>query len=287
MTTASLRPLLLAALAGTALLASSCRRDTDDVFPLDAVASAEDLGGSEEENALSSDLLTAAAPQDETVSGSPALAGPDELARLLGTCATRRYDAPTRTLTLDFGPTNCLGPDGRYRRGQIVVVFTGTDRRRHSGALVTRQNYFVNDNQHLGTRRFTAAPGRGEGSFDLDVDMRVIRANNGGTHAWTAHREVTQTAGAGTPTLADDAYTVTGSSAGTNRRGVAYTATIAQPLRKVFTPGCARHFISGTVNIINDRNRTLLLDYDPSGTQACDNLASVTVNGRTRTITLR
>lgn len=45
--------------------------------------------------------------------------------------------------------------------------------------------------------------------------------------------------------------------------------------------------MAGTVEITNFKEKSMLLDYDPTGTQACDNIATVTVNGHTRTITLR
>ena len=285
MRTTSLRSLALACLASGLLLATGCaKRDSDQATP-DDVTSAEDHGGGDEETAMSSDLLSAAAPTDETVTGSPAVAGADELARLVGRCATRTYVVDTRTLTIDFGPANCLCPDGRYRRGKIVIVFTGNDLRRHSGATVTRVDYFVNDNQHTATRVFTDL---GSGSFSVSVPQAsIIFANNGGTHSWTAQRTFTRTAGYGTPQISDDEYSITGSASGINRRNVQYTATIGQPLIKRFTVGCFRHFASGTVTISNSNGKTLLLNYDPTGTSACDNIASVTVNGRTRTITLR
>ena len=285
MRTNSLRSLAFACLASGLLFTTSCgKRDADQVAP-DDVTSAEDHGGGDEETALSTDLVSAAAPQNETLAGSPAVASPAELARLTGTCATRTYVADARTLTIDFGPTNCLCPDGRYRRGKIVVVFTGVDLRRHSGAIVTRVDYFVNDNQHTATRIFADL---GNGSFSVSVPQAsIIFANNGGTHAWTAQRTFTRTAGFGTPQISDDEYRITGSASGTNRPNVRYTATIGQPLVKRFTVGCFRHFAAGTVNISNSNGKTLLLNYDPTGTSACDNIASVTVNGRTRTITLR
>ncbi|WP_035567231.1 hypothetical protein [Hymenobacter sp. IS2118] len=285
MRTVSLRALAFACLASGLLLTTGCQRDADQVAP-DDVVSAEDHGSSDEETALSSDLLTAAQPQDESVTGSPAVAGAAEMGRLFGTCATRTYTAETRTLVIDFGPTNCLCPDGRYRRGKIVVVFTGPNLRRHSGAIVTRVDYFVNDNQHTATRIFTDL---GNGSFSLNIpSASIILANGGGTHSWTARRVFTRTAGFGTPQLADDEYSITGTASGTNRRGVDYTATIGQPLIKRFTAGCFRHFVSGTVKIENSKDNTLLLNYDPTGAGVCDNIASVTINGkRTRTITLR
>jgi hypothetical protein len=45
--------------------------------------------------------------------------------------------------------------------------------------------------------------------------------------------------------------------------------------------------VSGTIQINNFNGRSLLLNYDPTGTAACDNIASVTINGNTHTITLR
>ncbi|GAA4347835.1 hypothetical protein GCM10023185_03160 [Hymenobacter saemangeumensis] len=271
----------MAALAGSLLLTTACKRD--QVSPDADIVSAEDQGEANVENALSSDILSAAAPVDKNVSGSPAVASDPELRRIYGTCATRTYNATTRILTIDFGPTNCLCPDGRYRRGKVIVQFTTDTPTRRAGAEVTRENYFVNDNQHTATRIFTDL---GSGSFSVDVpSASIIRANNGGTHSWTANWVFTRTAGFGTTQTSDDVYSVTGQSSGTNRRGVSYTTTIQQPLIK--RGDCYKYYVAGTVNIVNSRSQTLLLNYDPSGTQACDNSASVTVNGRTYPITLR
>ena len=275
------RPFILAALASSFLLTTSCRKAE---VTADDVASAEDMGQGEEENAFTADLAEAAAPQDATSSASAAVSVTD-VQRLLGTCGTRTYDAATRTLTIDFGPTNCLCLDGRYRRGQIIAVFSGPYRQAGATVTINRTNYFVNDNQHLGTRIIT---NDGGGSFSLDVqNASIIFANNGGTTSWTSQRQYTRTAGFGTATILDDAYSVTGSLTGTNRRNVTYTAVIGQPLIRKFSQGCARHFVAGTVNITNSKSQSMLLNYDPAGTQTCDNIASVTINGKTYTITLR
>ena len=282
----SLRAFTYAALAGSMLLTASCKKNnevatsvTDDLF------SAQDSGQGDEENAAVADMVDAAAPQDAAVSGSATVAEPADLTRLMSGCFTRTYDAATRTLTLNFGPTNCLCPDGRYRRGVITAVFSGPYRQAGAVVTITHTNYFVNDNQHLGTRIITNL---GSGSFDLKVqNASIIYANNGGTTSWASTRRYTRTAGFGTATILDDAYSITGALTGTNRRGVSYTADIQQPLVKKFTLGCARHFISGTIQIANSNGRSLLLNYDPIGTAACDNIASVTINGQTHTITLR
>ena len=281
MRTASFRAVALACLASGLLLTTGCQRE--DVQPNEDVTTAEDRSEDNLETAFSADLMTAAQPQDATADNSPAVAGALELRRIYGTCATRTYNAQTRTLTLDFGPVNCLCPDGRYRRGKIVVAFATDTPTRRAGATVTRENYFVNDNQHTATRIFTDL---GLGSFTVEVpSASIIRANNGGTHFWMANWTFTRTAGFGTAVTSDDVYSVTGSARGTNRRGIAYTTTVQSPLIK--RGDCYKYYVAGIVRITNARDKAMLLNYDPSGSQACDNTASVTINGRTKIITLR
>ncbi len=282
----SLRAFTYAALAGGMLFTASCKKNTEVANSAsDDLVSASDSGQGDEENAAVADMVDAASPQDATVSSSATVADAADLARLMSACYTRTYDAATRTLTLNFGTTNCLCPDGRYRRGIIQAVFSGPYRQAGAVVTITHTNYFVNDNQHLGTRTINNL---GSGSFDMSMqNASIIYANNGGTTSWSSTRRYTRTAGFGTATILDDAYSITGSLTGTNRRGVTYTAAIQQPLVKKFAIGCARHFISGTIQLSNTNGRTLLLNYDPTGTAACDNVASVTINGNTYTITLR
>ncbi len=279
MRTATLRSLALACLASAALLTTSCNRN-NDAAPTDDITTAEDRTDDNSETAMSSEAMQMAGPIDAQAQGSANIITDAEFHARFGNCATRSYDFATKTLTIDFGPTNCLCADGRYRRGKILVRFTSDVNRRTAGAVVTRENYFVNDNQHTATRTFTDT---GLGSFTVDVtNASIIRANNGGTHSWTANWTFTRTAGFGTPQVSDDVYSVTGASSGTNRKGISYTSTIQSPLIK--RADCPKYFVQGTMGITNFNNRVMTLDY---GSGTCDNVATVTVNGRTRTIQLR
>lgn len=279
MRTFSLRSLTLACLASGLLLTTSCNRKSDEVAP-DDITTAEDRSEDNIETAISTEAMNMAGPADFT-STSPAFASTTaDFQAKFGTCATRSYDAQSRVLTIDFGATNCLCPDGRYRRGQIRVAFTTDVLKRRAGAVVTRVNYFVNNNQHTATRTFTDL---GQGSFSVDVsNASIIRANNGGTHSWTASWTFTQTAGYGTAPFSDDVFSVTGSATGTNRNGVGYTTTVQSPLIK--RGDCFKYYVQGVMSITNTKSKAMTLDY---GNGACDNTATVTVNGRTRTITLR
>jgi hypothetical protein len=278
MRTATLRSFALACLASAALLTTGCNRK-DDATPTDDITTAEDRTDDNSETAMSSEAAQMAGPTDPNVQGSPNIITDADFRARFGSCATRTYDYNARTLTIDFGTTNCLCADGRYRRGKIIVRFTTDVLTRRAGAVVTRVDYFVNDNQHTATRTFTDIGG---GSFTVDVtNASIIRANNGGTHSWTANWTFTRTAGYGTPQVADDVYSVTGSATGTNRKNVGYTSTIQTPLIK--RADCPKYFVQGTIGVTNTNSKVMTLDY---GTGTCDNVATVTVNGRTRTIQL-
>lgn len=275
----TLRSLAIACFASAVLLTTGCNRN-NDATPTDDIATAEDRADDNSETAMSSEAAQMAGPVDAQNQGSAYLIPEADFHARFSSCATRSYDFATKTLTIDFGTTNCLCADGRYRRGKILVRFTTDVNRRAAGAVVTRENYFVNDNQHTATRTFTDI---GNGSFTVDVtNASIIRANNGGTHSWTANWTFTRTAGFGTPQVLDDVYSVTGSAAGKNRKGVDYTTTIQNPLIK--RADCFKYFVQGTIAITNINNKTMTLDY---GTGTCDNVATVTVNGHTRTIQLR
>ncbi|GAB3827541.1 hypothetical protein [Hymenobacter jeollabukensis] len=276
------RSLLLSAL-GTSLLTglASCNKDKD--FGPDSTYSAEDNSDAEGADAATYEYVDANAPEDVNRGTSGTYAPAADLAAIGSGCATRSYDAATRTLTITFDPNGCTGRDGRVRRGQIVAVFSGQHRQAGSSVVISLVNYSVNGNAHAGTRTITYL---GNGTYTLDVQAASVTTAQG-VFTWASQRTYTQTAGQGTRTILDDEYSVTGSASGTNRKGVSFTATIQQPLKKVFQRGCARLFVSGTVEINTSKEKTLLLNYDPTGTEACDNIVSVTVNGRTRTIRIR
>ncbi len=278
MRTASFRSLAFACLASGLLLTTGCNRNAD-VAPDEDITSAEDRSEANIETAVSTDAFQVSAPQnlDSNAAGATGFASSEtEFRAKFGPCVTRTYTAATRTLLIDFG-TGCQCADGRVRSGQIIVKYTTDVNRRIAGAVVRRRNYFVNANQHTARRTFTDLGG---GAFNVAVDSAsIIRANNGGTHSWTANWTFAPTANT-TATVRE--YSVTGASSGTNRKGVAYTTTIQTPLIK--SSSCFKYFTTGIVSITNSKGRTLLLNY---GNGACDNIATVTVNGRTKTITLR
>jgi hypothetical protein len=78
-------------------------------------------------------------------------------------------------------------------------------------------------------------------------------------------------------------YSITGSAFGTTAGGTSFTSTITSPLIRNMAIGCRRHFTQGTIEHTPSGKATRYIDY---GTGACDDQATVTINGNTYTITL-
>lgn len=209
---------------------------------------------------------------------------------LLTSCATVTFDtlyhSNADSVTIDFGSTNCQCNDGRFRRGKIILTYTG--RYRDSLTVITTVpvNYFVNDNQLLGTRTVTNLGHNSAGhlTYSIVVSGQIILANGGGTITWNSSRQREWTAGESTLIWSDDTYSITGSASGTSAKGVSYTATITSPLIRNMAIGCRRHFVQGTFDLTPNGKPTRTVDF---GNGACDDKATVTINGRTYNITLR
>ncbi len=203
---------------------------------------------------------------------------------VLSTCATITHDTVSvpHLLTIDFGPTNCLCSDGRNRRGAINVSYTGRYRDSASTHTISFTNYFVNDNQILGTKTVTNNGHNAAGHlvYSVQVNGQIVKAGGGGTITWTSSRQREWIAGEGTPTWLDDSYLITGSASGTSATGNSFTASITSALRKNI--GC-RYLVSGTLALTPSGKATRYIDF---GSGACDNQATVTINGNVYNITL-
>jgi hypothetical protein len=209
---------------------------------------------------------------------------------ILTSCATISFDsingADQDTIHINFGSVNCSCNDGRERRGEILVYYSGQYRDSNSTHTIAFNNYFVNDNQVLGTKTVTNLGHNAAGNlvYDISVNGQIILANNGGTVTWTSQRQREWTAGESTLAWSDDMYSVTGSASGTGANGHSFTVQITSPLIRNMAIGCRRHFVQGVFVLTPDNKPARTVDF---GSGACDNIATVTINNHTYTITLR
>lgn len=223
---------------------------------------------------------------DQAVGGGLTTFIPGFETGIMGTCATVTFDTigSPDTVIIDFGPANCLCKDNRYRRGKIIVSYTG--RYRDSGTVITTtfDEYYVNDFKVLGTKtvRNKGVNTNGNLNFDIDVNGSIIKTNNQGTLTWTSQRNREWVQGSSTLiNWLDDVYLITGSANGTSAAGTSYTVTITKALQKEIA---YRHIVAGTMEIIPKGFATRILDF---GNGARDNIATVTINGSTFTMYLR
>jgi hypothetical protein len=273
--------ILVALFALLALTAPSCKKEDVTETVDKEVATANN---SEEGESVSDEIgnIVDAAYKGNSIVGRNS--APEDQLDALSNCAviTRDTISNPRLLTIDFGTTNCLCNDGRYRRGQILVSYTGSYFAQGSVKTTTFNNYFRNDNKIEGTRTVTNLGLNGDGNMAWSVsavNMKITRTS-GAFHTWNSERTRTMTAGLNTSAWNDDQYLITGSGSGVNANGVGYTANITTPLHRALS--C--HWIdSGVIAFTRSNGATRTINF---GTGTCDDQAVVTVtraNGNTST----
>jgi hypothetical protein len=227
-------------------------------------------------------------------------------------CASVTTIASTRIFTVDFGTSGCTGQDGHTRTGKLIFDFSASPSSatlyRNPGFTmnVTSLNYIVDGHQVTINNKTiantsplnlppTANPGT---NLTWSVTSAIsIAKNSGGTISWNCNRtkELINTGdslcynGQSHPINWSNAMVkLNGTASGTNARGESYTATGTNLVRD-FTCNFGglhprRHpFVSGTMAYTPGTRPTRLIDY---GAGACDQIATMTINGNTYTITL-
>ncbi len=275
---------LIAVLLGGSLLYSSCGRMRMSDDELEAVSdNSTAAGASQEVQNISEQAFTA--------SGNMSFRGSSNNGGL-SSCATITNDTINNVLTIDFGTSPCLCKDNRYRQGQIISSYTG--KYRDSGTVIatTFNNYFVgvsntSMNQVTGTKTVTNNGHNSAGNLNWTIvaALNILKANNGGTVIFNETRNREMIAGESTAFIfSDDKFQVTGSANGTTAKGDSYTAQVLTGHELIRDMSCPKHFTQGQVDINVGTKPTMTLDY---GSGTCDNTATVTRNGKTKTITLK
>ena len=204
---------------------------------------------------------------------------------VLGSCATITLDtiSATRTITINFGTTDCPCNDGKYRKGKINVSYTGRYRDPGTVIKITFDGYYVNDNyvDNSSTKQITNNGRDSNGYLKYTiVDNAKIITSNSRTIIWSSTRTNEWIAGEKTLIWSDDEYLISGNATGINGNGKAWSINITKALD--YKLSC-RWITSGTVDIVITGRPTITLDY---GSGACDDLATATYNGKVYNITL-
>jgi len=214
--------------------------------------------------------------EDNGVSGT---LGDSAFGFLLSPCATISINtiSSPHQLIIDFGATNCKCLDGKYRRGEILVSFTGLYKDSGSSHTIGFDNYYVNNYKVEGTQTVTNNGHNNDGHLTFSVDINsTITDTSGNKLTYISARTREWIAGANTTGLfgwLDDVYSITGTANGTSFNGTAYTAKITSPL--IVALNC-KWIESGKIDFKPNDSLTRTIDF---GNGDCDNKATVDVAG--------
>ena len=203
-------------------------------------------------------------------------------------CPTVTRNESDHTIVIDFG-TECVGSRGRTRSGKVIVTYTGTFGDGMANRVVTFENFFVNNRQIEGTiylRNFNRNDA-GHLTAERELEDYKVTFENGGYYIinGTTIRELLE---GEDDVPGNEVWSVTGSYDGIASNGVEFTRTITTPIIANISCWASGGFLRTKgvleMTITNSvRTRTRVVDY---GDGTCDNTVTVTVNGKTYTITV-
>lgn len=234
------------------------------------------------------------------VAGSGVFYGRPDSLNPVNRCFTVTVTHPNNTpfpavVTIDFGTTGCPGPDGRVRRGKIITEYSNRLIFQGAVATTTFDRFFVDAVSVEGIHRITnisgnpIPPANIARAFRVEVINGKLTRPNGDFVEWNSNKTITQVEGLITPDLfRDDVFKIEGNASGRVRRGnllVRWESSIIEPLFRRFT---CRWIVRGKVRTVratlpSNSRWIAVLDF---GNGVCDNLATLTINGRSRQITL-
>lgn len=282
--------LCLSTFIGSVVTLQSCRRSKITDAEIEAVGDNADAQGSSSETQTIADQAFAYGK------GSGNMRTSSNYSTLSG-CATISLDTAnssnTDTLTVDFGSSPCQCRDGRYRQGKLIVVYSGKYHTPgavidiyHNGYAVGKSTTDMKTFSNTSTKHIVNNGYNSSGfmSWTITSSISFTKANNGGTVSFSESKLRTQIAGIATGYSTGNKYSVSGSASGTAANGTSFTSNTVAGNDLIRDMSCAKHFTQGALEITPSGKSMITIDF---GNGTCDNTATVTRNGKTKTITLK
>lgn len=185
-----------------------------------------------------------------------------------------------KSVTVDYGSSNCTCNDGKTRRGKIITTFTG--QYIAPGTIITHTpvDYYVNDVKFEGTKTVQnmGTNANGQPYFNVQIDGTAT-LETGEVVDYISTRVRTWTTGFNTLlNRFDDEYDITGTCEGSFSSGEGYSGNTTSPIH--IKVGCGFP-VSGTLDITPTGKPVRQINY---GDGTCDYSFTVTVSGYTFTI---
>ena len=263
----------------------SCRKDTAETK--ETIVSAEDNSTVENEFTSLFDVADDFSSNDRRTRAGNTILPSGAIVEFQDSSYT---DGDGVEATIDFGPVKNTIPkgllcqDGRFRAGKIHISSSKRyflDSAEVVISISDADKYYAGSDGVSLTQLIGTVKIKRLSSNSLNIQVIDARAiNDKGTVAWQSTRTITKLVDAGAGILGDQ-FEITGEASGVNRNGESYTVKIDLPLLKKVEMGCARTFVKGKVTLSNTSSgKSISINYDPCGDEACDLIAKATINGK-------
>ncbi|WP_276502248.1 hypothetical protein [Terrimonas pollutisoli] len=186
-----------------------------------------------------------------------------------------------KTVTIDFGE-GYICPDAKFRKGKIVLHFTGPLRQPGSVVTITLVDFQVGRVKVEGTKVITNLSENDNIKFSVVVTGGKVTFPNGRGYTYEKIKYVKQIAGAATTEIADNIYSIEGESKTTFKNGVVITLkTVDALIKKVSCAWISEGTLKMTIG-----SYEFLLDYTYPNNGDCDNKALLKWNNKETIILL-
>ena len=261
------------------ILFASCTKDNND---LANAFTTEDLQTNAKLDQVANDLSDIIDDQYFTENPTGKSIAPLEI-NSLPPCATvtRTFNATSWTRTINFGTTGCAMPNGAILRGIVRVTGSLPYTRTNYVISYSFDGFYYNDFLVQGNRTITRSFGTSTYQTAVHpinvMDMNMTFTNSRGifTRVGTRTRECVE--GFDSVIWTDNVYVVTGNWTTTFPNGNIHSNAISNTTPIRIRLNCDYRVVSGIVNITRP-NHTAVLNY---GTGACDNEATISIDGGT------
>jgi hypothetical protein len=195
-------------------------------------------------------------------------------------CATVTTSSTTypKVITVDYG-TGCSDGRGPSKSGKIIINISDTIVTSGSLKTVTTENFFIDSMAVEYNASITNLGKNGQGYWTIaSAYSQKVTNTNGSVALKSGTDTIEWINGFETATKSDDIFYESGSGSMTIN-----DTTFARIITKPLLHDTCRDITSGTVELLKNDSIVAIIDY---GTGACDNKATVTINGTTEEIDL-
>lgn len=210
------------------------------------------------------------------VSGASGLKGGEQALAACAKISDTTVGGET-TMVIDFGNNPCLGFDGRYRQGKIIVRYDSSQKYKGKGYYqnISFEGYMVDGYRVYGSKSMINIGPDINGDYYYQVKRvdSVYVDDEDGFIRGTSERRMTWYAGYSTPQHSDDIYRLSGTGVFYRPDDSKYNTEIAKPLVVAVSCNWIRE---GVINIYPEAATNRVLDYGDGG---CEDDATISVNG--------